>query len=256
MVTSRTVSVAVLMAVGLMVGALAAAQDVDPLVAPLATVDAKLTVYATKDARDAVNPIADKAETDARVAVALGRVLDQEKKYDDAIVKLAKAVALAPDNGRYLLALGETYLHKKDQTNADATFQKLADLVQPRVDADATAWEPRYLLAIARMRLKQFDKATPAFTKALELTPGHPMTLYYFGLSRALEGKWADAVDQLSKAIDKDPTIAMAYYYRALAYDKLKKKDKLVLDMRTFVQLAPDAPEAERARAVLDAAKR
>jgi regulator of sirC expression with transglutaminase-like and TPR domain len=48
----------------------------------------------------------------------------------------------------------------------------------------------------------------------------------------------------------------MAYYYRGLAYDKLGRKDLMVLDLDRFVKLAPGAPESERARAVLAGASR
>ena len=38
--------------------------------------------------------------------------------------------------------------------------------------------------------------------------------------------------------------------------DQLGKKDQLVLDMDRFLKLAPQAPEADKAQAVVKAAKR
>jgi tetratricopeptide (TPR) repeat protein len=229
---------------------------VDPVPDALTTVDAKLATFATQDARSAINPIAAKAKTDARVAAGLGRVLDQERKYDDAIAQLKQATALDPGNPAYLVSLGEIYVRQRRDADANATFQKLNDLEQPKVDADATQWEPRYYLSIAQMRLKQLDKAADGFQKALVLKPGDAMTLYYFGYCRALQQKWADAVDKLTQALAANPTLAYAYYYRGMAQDKLGKKDQLVLDMNAFVKLAPNTPEAERAKSILDAAKR
>jgi tetratricopeptide (TPR) repeat protein len=229
---------------------------IDPVTATLATVDSKLTVFATTDARAALTPIVDKAVRDARVAAALGRVLEQERKYDDAIVQLKKAVELAPANAQDLVYLGEIYVRQRKDADVTATFQKIVDLMQPKADADATLWEPRYYLAVAQMRLKQLDKAPDGFTKALALRPDHAMTYYYFGYCRVLQQKWADAVDEFTKAIEKDQNLAYAYYYRGLAQDKLHKKDQLVIDMDRFYKLAPNTPEAERAKSVLDAAKR
>jgi tetratricopeptide (TPR) repeat protein len=228
----------------------------DPVSASLVTVSSKLSVFATQDARAAITPIADKAAGDARVAVALGRVLEQEKKYDDAIVQLKKATDLAPNDAQNLVYLGEIYLRQRREADIAATFQRIADLMQPKVDADATVWEPRYYLAVAQMRLKQLDKAADGFTKALVMRPDHAMSYYYFGYCRVMQQKWADAVDMFSKALEKDPSLAYAYYYRGLSQDKLGKKDQLVIDMDRFYKLAPNTPEAERAKSILDAAKR
>ena len=229
---------------------------IDPVTATLGTVDAKLALYATQEARSAVGPIADRAVSDARVAVAMGRILEQEKRYDEAVVQLKKAAELAPDNAQNLVYLGEIYVRQRKDADVAATFQRIIDLMQPKADADVTAWEPRYYLAIAQMRRKLFDPASANFTSALALRPDHAMTLYYFGYMRALQQKWADAVDKLTKALTVDPNLAYAYYYRGLAQDKLGKKDQLVIDMDRFLKLAPNTPEAERARGILDAAKR
>ena len=229
---------------------------IDPVTATLGTVDAKLALFATQEARSAVGPIADKAVSDARVAAAMGRILEQEKRYDEAVVQLRKAAELAPDNAQNLVYLGEIYVRQRKDAEAAATFQRIVDVMQPKVEADATAWEPRYYLAIAQMRRKLFDPAAANFTSALALRPDHAMTLYYFGYMRALQQKWADAVDKLTKALTADPNLAYAYYYRGLAQDKLGKKDQLVIDMDRFLKLAPNTPEAERARGILAAAKR
>ena len=53
-----------------------------------------------------------------------------------------------------------------------------------------------------------------------------------------------------------DSGFAHAYYYRGLCWDKLGRKDKMLSDLDRFVSLAPNAPEAERAAAILQAAGR
>ncbi|MGH9363252.1 MAG: tetratricopeptide repeat protein, partial [Thermoanaerobaculia bacterium] len=64
------------------------------------------------------------------------------------------------------------------------------------------------------------------------------------------------AVEQLDRAIAMDSGLAYAYYYRGLAAEKLGRKDLLINDLERFLALAPNAPEAERAKAILRAAKR
>jgi regulator of sirC expression with transglutaminase-like and TPR domain len=76
------------------------------------------------------------------------------------------------------------------------------------------------------------------------------------GATRAFQQKWADAVTLLSQSLEKETGTALAYYYRALAHEKLGRKDLMIIDLDRFVKVAPTAPEADRARALLAAAKR
>ena len=64
---------------------------------------------------------------------------------------------------------------------------------------------------------------------------------------------WGPAVDSLTAALDGNANIAYAYYYRALAADKIDRKDLLINDLQRFLALAPNAPDAPRARRLLEA---
>ncbi|MBP7799828.1 MAG: tetratricopeptide repeat protein [Thermoanaerobaculaceae bacterium] len=230
----------------------------DPVVVTVGSASAKLVRYATAEARTALEPLKARQESDPRVAMALGRVLEQEKKYGESAALLGKAVVLAPSDPEAQIWLGETLLRQKKQAEADAAFGKAIDLVTPRVAADSAGADlgSRYWLGVAQQRRRLFDKSAETLTKLLELQPTHLMATYQLGLTRAFQGRWADAVTLLTKALEGDSGIAFAYYYRALAQDKLGRKDQLVLDMEKFLALAPNAPEADKARAVVAAAKR
>lgn len=230
----------------------------DPVPGVVGTAGIKLVRYSTAEARTTLEPLQGVRETDARVAVALGRVLEQEKKYDESAALLRKAVALAPADPEAQIWLGETLLRQKKQAEADAAFQKAIDLMAPKVAADTAGTDitARYWLGVAQQRRRAFDKSAETLTKLVELRPTHIMAAYQLGLTRAFQGRWADAVTLLTRALEGDSGIAYAYYYRALAQDKLGRKDQLVLDMEKFLVLAPNSPEADKARAVVTAAKR
>ena len=210
------------------------------------------------EVRTTLEPLLVVKDTDARVALPWGRMLEQEKKYDEALVQLRKAAVLAPVNPEVQVWIGEVLMRQKKQGEADAAFQKAIDLMTPKVAADVagTDYDSRYWLGVAQQRKRLFEPAAAAFTKCLEIRPNDLMATYQLGLTRAFQGKWADAVALLSKSLDADPGIAYGYFYRALAQDKLGRKDLLVLDMQRFITLAPNAPEADRAQAVVNAAKR
>jgi tetratricopeptide (TPR) repeat protein len=223
---------------------------------PTAEIDRLLLAYRTADARAAVDAVKAQAASDPQIAIALGRVLDQEKKYTDAVAQLQKAAAMPGAGAAAQVYLGETYLRQKNSSAAGAAFTKAAEVATKAVAANAKDAQALYCLGVAQQRLKQYDKATATLLKARALDASNPMVSYQLGVTAAFQQRWQDAVTELTKAIDADSGIAYAYYYRALSQDKLGKKDQLVLDMERFLALAPAAPEAEQAAAIVKAAKR
>jgi tetratricopeptide (TPR) repeat protein len=216
----------------------------------------RLVEYQTKEARAALQPVAARADTDGAVAVTLGRIQEQEKKYNEAAKTLAKAADLLPGDPAPQVYLGETYVHAKRYAEAEKAFGMAAQLAQVAVEKDehnAAAW---YYLGLAQLRMKQYDKAFSSLAKAKNAGFESALVLFQQGATRVWQGNWQEAVDLLTRAINENSGLAYAYYYRGLAQDKLGKKDQLVLDMDRFLKVAPQAPEADKAQAVLKAAKR
>jgi tetratricopeptide (TPR) repeat protein len=219
--------------------------------AAVAKANGKLLAYSTKEARDALAPVTDRAATDAQVALALGRVLEQEKKYPDAIASLQKAAKLAPADPAPQVYLGEAYLRQKKQKEADAAFRKGLDLAKA-----ATGFDSAYYQGVAQLRLKQYDAAVGSLKRALEARPGSAETLLQLGVVTSFQQKWDEAAGWFDQALAKDTGLAYAYYYRGLAQDKRGKKDLAVADMNRFLKVAPSSPEAALAKAYVDAASR
>jgi len=216
----------------------------------------KLDSWMTAEARTALTPVAAQAGANVDVAIALGRLLEQEKKYAESAEVLQKAAALAPADPRPSHWLGETLLRARKTSEADAAFRKAAELATKAAEArpaDAAAFLAK---GSALSRLRRYDEAMAALGKAHELDGGSVATLYQMGSTRAFQQKWSEAVDLLSQTLAKDPGVALAYYYRGLAQEKLGRKDQMVLDLDRFVKVAASAPEADRARALLAAASR
>jgi Flp pilus assembly protein TadD len=53
-------------------------------------------------------------------------------------------------------------------------------------------------------------------------------------------GKYDEAIEKVSRAIEKDPGTFILYYNRALAYEKKGDKDKALLDYKKTLELKPD----------------
>lgn len=215
------------------------------------TVDRKLWEHKTGEARSAIEGVAGQADTNGAVATALGRVLEQEKKYGESAARLRKATELSPSDPAAFVYLGETLLRDRKGGEADAAFRKAEELGRAQGGKDGD-----YFRGVALQRLRRFDEAVEALERARGADSGNALIPFQIGVTRVFQEQWQPAVDQLNRSIEMDSGLAYAYFYRGLAAEKLGRKDLLVNDMERFLALAPTAPEAERARAVLRAAQR
>jgi tetratricopeptide (TPR) repeat protein len=224
--------------------------------AAAARADGLLRAYKTAEARKALEPHQGVATSDPAVGQAWASVLVQEKKYAEAVKALDAVAKAAPADPEPLLAAGDAQLLLKKTKEAGEAYKKALTVAENRAKAEPKKLEVQRALGVARQRSKQYDKALEAFKAALEIAPDDLMTRYHRGVTLTLRGRFEESVAELTKVIEKDAAFAYAYYYRALAADKLGKKDILVNDMDRFLFLAPAAPEADRARAIVAAAKR
>jgi tetratricopeptide (TPR) repeat protein len=212
-------------------------------------VDEKLWRYQTGEARGVLGRFMDQADKNAYVALASGRVLDQEKKYGEAEAQIRKATEMVPSDPAPFAYLGELYRHQGRNGDADNAFRKAADVARAKGGSESA-----YYLGVAQQHLKQYDEAVATLQGAR--APQSALVPYQIGVTRYFQGNWDAAVEQLNNAINMDSGLAYAYYYRALAQDKKGRKDQLVNDMGRFLALAPNAPEAGQAKAILNSVKR
>ncbi|MGQ9495274.1 MAG: tetratricopeptide repeat protein [Thermoanaerobaculaceae bacterium] len=229
----------------------------DPVAKALEVAQEKLASWQTEEAKKALAPIQDKVKTNPSVALAWGQVLVQEKKYADAASLLQEAAKTAPEDPAIQVSLGEVYQLAKNSSEATKAFRKAKELAAEALKKDEGDTAARLQLALAQRGLKELDQAAANLEKLVQEGQGaDPTVLYHLGVTLLLQKKWQQAFDALNKALESNKGLAYGYYYRGLAAEKLGKNDVLVNDMGRFLHLAPKAPEASRAEAILAAVKR
>ncbi len=139
--------------------------------------------------------------------------------YDESRTDLEHAVALVPSSYQAHFLLGNVLVAQNELDRAESEYRKSIDLApdQPRA---------YYQLALL-LRSKQDEAGEePLLTRALaaddQYAPAH------CELGRILMGRrqLADAVTQLTLAIQVNPRLEQAYYLLARAYSGLGQKDK------------------------------
>jgi len=107
-------------------------------------------------------------------------------------------------------------------------------------------------LARARIGLKQYADAWKNLESA-RIEDGRSSEVFtYRGVYYLEQEKFKEAIKELEKAISLDKKNPYAFYYAGLAYYRSGNPQKAVDALKTFLSLAPDAPEAPKAKELVD----
>ncbi|MEX1311585.1 MAG: tetratricopeptide repeat protein, partial [Candidatus Sulfomarinibacteraceae bacterium] len=119
------------------------------------------------------------------------------------------------------------------------------------VKTDSKDARAQYYLGASLVQLRKPVDARKALKKAERAGWDKPMVDFQNGLSYMLQENWKAAKDSFDAVHELDPRFAHLYFYRALAWDKLGRKDEMLVDFTQFVRLAPNSNEAKTARVIL-----
>lgn len=166
----------------------------------------------------------------------LGRALVHQKQYQEAILVLRSAAVKIPDSGaaHYELALA---LIKTGQWEAALPEMQAAVVCTPN------SAQMHFYLAAVHLRLKRVPEATTEFDRALELDANHFLANLKYGEMLLFEGKAAEALPKLNRAVKADPKSAEAHASLGRAYEALGQKQNAARERAKAAQIGTSASQ-------------
>lgn len=161
-----------------------------------------------------------------------------------------------PSNTPASYYLGLAVLHQEKYQDALDVFMKVQQQRAGQRNRPAVPSEYQIQLALAQARigLKQFSEAWKNLEAARNEDAEASDVYVYRGLYYLQQDKPREALKELERAIELDKTNPYAYYYMGLAYvePETGNPQKAVEALKMFLQLAPSAPEAPKAKLLHD----
>ncbi len=157
------------------------------------------------------------------VYFGLGKAYLAQKKTDEAIAELHKALELDPKLAEAQFELG----HVLHTLKGDA--QGALPAYQAAVELEPANAEYRTSLGAVLSQLGQTDRAIEELTRVVE-SPGYnrPEAWIYLGGAYVNAKKYQDAIAALDKSLPMAPDVAQTHAYLAWAYFGLKDSENFV----------------------------
>lgn len=164
----------------------------------------------------------------------MGRLAEAERDYLAAIECSAPYCEVWVNLGQCYRAMGRP-------ADADRAFGRALDLDPSR----HLAWIGR---AQARAELGDAAGAVADYDAAIALDDGQPLVFANRAVQRYVGGDAEGALDDLDRAIALAPAEAALFRNRAVAHRSLDRRGAEAADLRTYLRLAPHAPDAGEVR--------
>lgn len=183
-----------------------------------------------------------------RVAMVQAGDFMNQKKYAEARAIYEGLLAKYPDAYRVEPYLARTYYAEKKYDEA-IKYLKIA------VEKDPADQENKLRLGNILMEQGRVDEGRQVLSSVDDTAVKDPAIYVNVGISLLNQNKADEALPYFEKAITRFPSQGEAYYYRALV--RLQKGDTegTKADLKKFLELSPDAPEAPAARKALEQLK-
>ncbi len=145
------------------------------------------------------------------------------KEYDKALECYQKSLETDPCYARSVHNIGIICNDREDYKKALEYFDKALDLVEKGKDTSGLPMDIHYFgRAISWMGLGDYDKSLECFDKSIEANPKNANAWNGKGAILQIQGKTEEALKYYDKALEIDPSFALAAENRERALVQLK----------------------------------
>ncbi len=150
----------------------------------------------------------------------LGRIDYDQRRYEEAVVKLRRSTDLDPQSARAWDSLGLAFDMQGQFEQALVALQKAVNL--NRSQAHPSPWPPTdlgYLL----LRMEKSKEADASLREAIRYNSDMPEAHYHLGRVLEKEERNNEAIDEYMTAVSLNTTSTEACYSLAILYRKLNR---------------------------------
>lgn len=167
----------------------------------------------------------------------------------DAIDEFREAIKLKPNHVDALLELGKVLASRLQFPEAIRHFKRVARERPKQVEV---------LLAMGDAYSQQglYQKALKVLKQAYAKKPRHPGLAYRLGRVYQDLDKRSQAIKYHNQAIKNDPKDPMPHYYLGHIFKAHGKNAKAYSEFRKYLQLRPDAPDADEVKEEMEYLRR
>ncbi len=193
----------------------------------------------------------DRAKAEAKVAgikaaYAEAANLSNAGKYDEAIAKFNEVIKDVPNCAECYVGIGASAGAKKDYAAAEAAYKKAIELNPNMADAYNG-------LATIYNDQKKFDEAKAMSAEAMKRATaagggGGADAMYNAGVISWNANEFAKAQEQFAAAVAANPNHAEAHFMLGQVYLNLGKLPEAAKEFETYTKIAPNGPNAEKAK--------
>ena len=191
-------------------------------------------------------------QSEADVFVGQAILAYDDRRYEEALGLLRKALKLDPANVDALYYTGLVYLAQKNPTLAVQNFEKAREKIPTNLSI-------LYQLGVAYFALEQYEKASPLLEQVFRDQPQLEALGYYVVVMRYRRGDYQGALNAFKTGTSADPTIQqLTRFYTGLTLGFLGLPERAAAEVEEALKIQPGSPQtgpADRIRETIVTAR-